>query len=94
MYVSPEDLLKRNLIMESDLLALKKLKKSSKVEYSKVKAEKLKLLNIAYKNITEGMLETIKLLYKNHIFIYYSLNNEPTMFFKLLKSIVGLTFSF
>ncbi len=65
MYVSPEDLLKRNLIMESDLLALKKLKKSSKVEYSKVKAEKLKLLNIAYKNITEGMLETIKLLYNN-----------------------------
>ena len=55
MFVSVDDLVKRKLINKAELSKLKSLKNTEKVDYAIVKAEKIRLLDLAYSNITEDL---------------------------------------
>ena len=52
MFVDVEDLVKQKLVKKSELTKLKSLKNTKLVNYNVVKAEKLRILSIAYNNIS------------------------------------------
>jgi len=60
MYVSPEELLKQKLIDEKDICVFKKFKNSKKTEYKEIKAEKIKLLEKAFKVAPESLLKKVQ----------------------------------
>lgn len=60
MFIDPDDLLKRRLIKKADLRELLKAPKTKKVNYPFVKKEKIKLLEIAYKNIDDAHMKKLK----------------------------------
>ena len=72
MFVDPESLVSNYKVDNKQLKTLRKLAKTKKVNYKDVKAEKRRLLDIAYGNLNEEELEEVKeFLEKNsHIFDY------------------------
>ena len=52
MFVDPESLVNTYKVDNNELKALRKLSKTKKVSYEKVKFEKRRLLDIAYNNLT------------------------------------------
>jgi len=70
MFVDLRSLKKLKLITEKDLHVLKTLKNTTKVNYELVKKEKLKILNLAYSNLTQAYLDEIDKFVKDYPHIY------------------------
>ena len=60
MYIDPEELLQNGYLSHRDLLPLKKLSKTRRIDYKNVKAEKRRLLEICYTKITNAEKLNIK----------------------------------
>ena len=56
MFVDPESLVSNYKIDMKELKTLRKLSKTKKVDYDKVKSEKRRLFNLAYQNLTQEQL--------------------------------------
>lgn len=59
-YINPDHLVSLGLVKECELKTLKKLAKTHKVRFDIIKPEKLRLLNLAYENITPNLLTEVK----------------------------------
>ena len=72
MFVDPESLVNTYKVDNNELKALRKLSKTKKVSYEKVKFEKRRLLDIAYNNLTTKQVDDVKLFIasNSHIFDY------------------------
>lgn len=69
MFIAVEDLVERQLVKQKELKTLKRLKKTTKVNFEVVKKEKSRLLDIAYLNIDETIKEKIKRFARSNSFI-------------------------
>ena len=69
-YISPDYLVFLGLIDDSELVTLKRLKNSKKVKFDIIKSEKLRLLEIAYKNAKKIIMDKV-----------YAFATEHTEFF-------------
>ena len=70
MYIDPEELLQNGYLSHRDLLPLKKLSKTKKIDYKNIKAEKRRLLEICYTKITNTEKLNIKAKFETSFWLY------------------------